>query len=371
MIEMDLQRTRGAFNLRAKCTLDEPVIGLFGPSGAGKSSLLGMIAGLIKPDSGRLVLDGRCLFDSNAGTNVPLHQRHIGVVFQDSRLFPHLTVHANLNYGFNLLAAEERRFGFKQIVDLLEIGHLLQQKPYQLSGGEKQRVALGRALLTSPKLLLLDEPLASLDTRLKNQILPFLLRVKEQIQIPMIYVSHSIDEVLYLTTQMAMLDKGEMLGVGSFHEVIKDQRVMALAQSLGIENVMHLHVLEHHNDYGYSLAGLAVDANNLSASQQQLFLPLINAPVGAAVSVSIAAANIALSRERLSGVTIQNQLSGAVIDMHQVDSRVLVSIDIGSTQAPLIAEITAKAVHEMKIEVGNQLYCLMKTQSIRPLITAS
>ena len=358
MIEIDLKYRRGSFSLNTKCSLAAAVTGLYGPSGAGKSTLLGIIAGLVRPDSGRIVLDGICLFDSELGINVATHQRHIGVVFQESRLFPHLSVQDNLTYGFNLLAANQRRFSLRQIVDLLEIAALLLQKPHTLSGGERQRVALGRALLTSPRLLLLDEPLASLDTRLKNQILPFLKRVKDEIQIPMIYVSHAINEILYLTPQLAMLDKGEIIAAGSFHEVMNDARGLALANSFGLENVVEVYVSQHDVEQGYTVAQLG---------SQKIYIPLLDLPVGNRVSIAVAAANIALSRDMLSNVTIQNQLMGVVTAIHQVESRMLVSIDVGSI---FIAEVTAKAIVDMQIHVGMKLYCLIKTQSIRPLFIA-
>ncbi|HSI38094.1 MAG TPA: molybdenum ABC transporter ATP-binding protein [Methylotenera sp.] len=357
MIDIDLTRVQGNFSLHAKCMLEAPVVGLFGPSGAGKSTLLGLIAGLIKPNAGHLILNGETLFNDKQAINVPLHQRRIGVVFQDSRLFPHLNVRDNLEYGFNLLTAKDRHLGFNQIVELLEIGKLLTQKPHQLSGGEKQRVALGRALLTSPRLLLLDEPLASLDVRLKHQILPFLRRVKDEINIPMIYVSHAIDEILYLTSHIAMLDHGEILAVGQFNEVIHDQQVLTLAHSLGLENVLHVQVLEHHPDDGFTVTRLA---------SQQINIPLVNSAIASIVSLSVAASNIALSTHKIKGVTIQNQLVGTVTNIQRVDTRVLISVDIGHE---IIAEVTAKAIHDMQIELGATVYCLIKTQSIHPLAT--
>jgi molybdate transport system ATP-binding protein len=355
MIDIDLIRVQGNFELHAKCVITEPVVGIFGPSGAGKSTLLGLIAGLTTPDAGHLILNGEPLFNDKQAINIPLHQRHIGTVFQDSRLFPHLNVRDNLEYGFNLLAAKDRRLGFSQIADLLEIGHLLSQKPHQLSGGEKQRVALGRALLTSPRLLLLDEPLASLDVRLKHQILPFLRRVKDEINIPMIYVSHAIDEILYLTSHIAMIEKGEILAVGQFNEVIHDQRVLTLAHSLGLENVLHVQVTEHHPDNGFTVAQFA---------SQKISIPLVNSAIKSTVSISVAASNIALSTHKISGVTIQNQLAGNVTAIQQIGTRVLVSVDVGTE---IIAEVTAKAIADMQIKQGTSIYCLIKTQSIRAL----
>ena len=212
MIEFSAKLHRKNFDLDVNLELQKRVTGLFGPSGAGKSTLLSIIAGLIKPDIGRLIIDEECLFDSKAGVNIPIHQRRIGLIFQEGRLFPHLTVQHNLAYGFNLLEKQQQRFGLDQIVELLEIAHLLKQRPHQLSGGEKQRVAIGRALLSSPRLLLLDEPLASLDDRLKSQILPFLKRVAEEINIPMIYISHSMEEVQQITKNIVYIDNGKILG---------------------------------------------------------------------------------------------------------------------------------------------------------------
>lgn len=199
MIDVQARLKRPNFELDVSLQLDHRVTAIFGPSGSGKSTLLGIIAGIIKPDSGRVVVSGECLFDSWKHINKPIHERRIGLVFQDGRLFPHLNVEQNLAYALDFVPASRQQFNFEHIVQLLEIGTLLQQRPHQLSGGEKQRVALGRALLSSPRLLMLDEPLASLDDRLKNQILPFLKLIADEINIPMIYISHSKKEIMQIT----------------------------------------------------------------------------------------------------------------------------------------------------------------------------
>jgi len=355
MIEFDFQRNQGDFNLDIKCGLESPVVGLFGASGAGKSTLLNMIAGLVKPQSGQLNIDGECLFDSERGIDVPLHQRCIGVVFQDSRLFPHLDIRDNLNYGFDLLPTKDRRFSVKQIVDLLEIGHLLAQKPHQISGGEKQRVSLGRALLTSPRLLLLDEPLASLDVRLKHQILPFLRRIKDEIHIPMIYVSHAIDEILYLTSEIIIIEQGQLLAQGHFHNIIHQDNLQRIAQSLGLENVIGAVVTSHDKTYG---------STTLTHGNQIIMVPLLAAETDAQVTISIPASSIALSLSRLENVTIQNQLLGLVTEIKQIGFRILVTVDIGESQ--IVAEVTAKALETLNIAVGNSVYCLIKAPAIRP-----
>lgn len=208
MLELDVSWRRGDFSLQVQAKTQQRVTGVCGPSGAGKSSLLALVAGLLKPDTGRIVLDGTVLADTAQKIFLPPERRHIGFVFQDAQLFPHLSVETNLLYGFRHLQAAERRFQLAEIVALLEIGHLLMRSPRLLSGGEKQRVALGRALLYSPRLLLLDEPLSSLDVARKRQILPFLLRIRDELEMPMLYVSHVPEEIAYLTGSVWQMDVG-------------------------------------------------------------------------------------------------------------------------------------------------------------------
>ncbi|MGH8493228.1 MAG: molybdenum ABC transporter ATP-binding protein [Moraxellaceae bacterium] len=208
MLELDVRWQRGEFSLHVEARTEQGVTGICGPSGAGKSTLLALISGLQKPDAGRIALDEDMLVDVAAGIFLPPEKRHIGYVFQDAQLFPHLSVENNLLYGFRHLQEAERRFRLEEIVALLEIGHLLKRRPRLLSGGEKQRVALGRALLYSPRLLLLDEPLSSLDSARKQQILPFLLRIRDELKMPMLYVSHVSEEIAYLTDSIWQMRDG-------------------------------------------------------------------------------------------------------------------------------------------------------------------
>jgi molybdate transport system ATP-binding protein len=210
MLSFNLRYARGSFELAARAMVDGGVTGICGPSGSGKSTLLALLAGLLRPQAGVLRIDDDELIDSERGRFVPAWQRHFGLVFQDGQLFPHLTVRRNLLYGHDRLAPEARHFNLDTVLQLLEIGHLLDRRPTLLSGGERQRVALGRALLYSPRLLLLDEPLSSLDERLKQQILPFLKRVKEETRIPMLYVTHARAEVDYLADNVLMMERGRL-----------------------------------------------------------------------------------------------------------------------------------------------------------------
>lgn len=209
-MKIDLAFKRGEFQLLARAELNGGVTGVCGPSGSGKSTFLALLAGLLRPNTGNLNFSGVDLIDTQRGIFVPAWKRHFGLVFQNGMLFPHLSVRDNLLYGFNRLNPSERHLDLKTVTDLLEIESLLTRRPDQLSGGERQRVALGRALLYSPRLLLMDEPLSSLDDRLKQQILPFLKRVKTETRIPMIYVTHAQAEVDYLADRVLRMEDGRL-----------------------------------------------------------------------------------------------------------------------------------------------------------------
>lgn len=214
MLRVDVEKQLGEFSLSASFASEGRVTGLFGASGAGKSSLINMIAGLLRPDRGTIVIDGETVDDTAAGIHVPTWRRRIGYVFQDARLFPHLNVAQNLDYGrrMNRLAADPVQR--TRVVDLLDIGALLDRRPGKLSGGERQRVALGRALLSKPRLLLLDEPLGALDEARKLEILPYLVRLRDEANVPMVYVSHDVAELRQLATQIVMLRQGRVTSFG-------------------------------------------------------------------------------------------------------------------------------------------------------------
>jgi molybdate transport system ATP-binding protein len=214
MLSVDVEKQLGRFSLDAKFEAASGVTALFGSSGAGKTSIANMVAGLVAPDRGRIVLDDTVLFDSTTGIDVPPHLRRIGYVFQEGRLFPHLTVRANLAYGRRLNGVARNEAEEKRIVDLLNIGHLLDRRPGKLSGGERQRVAMGRALLMRPRLLLLDEPLASLDRARKLEILPYLVRLRDEAKVPMIYVSHQAGEIVKLASQVVRIEDGRVQATG-------------------------------------------------------------------------------------------------------------------------------------------------------------
>jgi molybdate transport system ATP-binding protein len=222
MLEIQVARRQGHFQVNADLKAENTgITALFGPSGAGKTSVINMVAGLIRPDRGRIVVQDRVLFDSDRGIDLPPEKRSIGYIFQDGRLFPHLTVRGNLTYGMKLTPLKQRCIGFDPVVDLLGINHLLDRRPMKLSGGEKQRVAIGRALLTSPRLLLMDEPLSSLDESRKEDVLPFIAKLPRTFSIPILYVTHSVDEIERLADNLVLMADGKSIATGDAAEMVK------------------------------------------------------------------------------------------------------------------------------------------------------
>lgn len=226
MLAVDVQKQLGDFSIAAKFETRHGVAALFGASGSGKTSIVSMIAGLLKPDKGRIAIDGDAIFDSRTHLNVPPHKRGIGYVFQEGRLFPHLNVRSNLDYGRWMSGHARDDGAFDRVVGLLGIGHLLGRRPGTLSGGERQRVAIGRALLMQPRLLLLDEPLASLDAARKAEIFPYLERLRDEAHVPMIYVSHTLDEIRRIANSVIVLENGRLRASGSI-EILEQHRLFA------------------------------------------------------------------------------------------------------------------------------------------------
>lgn len=210
--DVDIAAKRGSFDIAAAFRADPGLTVLFGPSGAGKTSILDLIAGILAPARGRIAVDGHVLYDANARINLPPEQRRVGYIFQNARLFPHLSVRANLLYGHKLTASEQRYAEPDHIIEMLAIGHLLTRKPGSLSGGEQQRVAIGRAILASPRLLLMDEPLASLDEARKREILPYIERLRDELKIPILYVTHLASEVERLADVVIEIANGRVVG---------------------------------------------------------------------------------------------------------------------------------------------------------------
>jgi molybdate transport system ATP-binding protein len=353
VLAIRLTRRLARFTLEVEVQCRYPVTAVFGPSGAGKTSLLNLVAGLLRPDAGEIRLDGELLFSSAQGANLPPEQRRIGYVFQDDLLFPHLTVAGNLRYGYDLLPPARRRFAPDPVVELLELGPLLDRYPQRLSGGEGQRVALGRALLSSPRLLLMDEPLASLDQGLKNRIIPYLRHIRTDLGIPIVYVSHSMAEILELTGQVIVMDKGRVVAHGDFFKIAHRPQVLPLVEAHGLENVLQAELTGADREAG---------VGRIRCCGQDWKIPYCDLPVGSRIFIGFRAEDIVLCRQPPTGLSVRNAVSGRIVELAAVSGTQLVYVDVGRRIA---VKITAEAAAELALQVGERVVCLIKTHSIR------
>ncbi|AIR68723.1 molybdenum ABC transporter ATP-binding protein ModC [Dickeya fangzhongdai] len=350
MLQLDFTQQLGDLTLNVATQLPASgITAVFGVSGAGKTSLINAIVGLTRPDKGRIQLNDRVLSDRDKGVFLPPEKRRIGYVFQDARLFPHYRVLGNLRYGM----AAQMQAQFDDIVQLLGIGHLLKRYPLTLSGGEKQRVAIGRALLTAPELLLMDEPLASLDVPRKRELLPYLERLAREVNTPILYVSHSLEEVLRLADKVLVLDKGQVKAQGSLEEVWASNALRAWLPREEQSSILKVTVMEHHPHYAMTA---------LSLGEQHLWVGRVDAPLASALRLRINAADVSLVTQRPAASSIRNVLSARVIECLDVGEQVEVKLDIGGQI--LWARITPWARDELALTAGQNLYAQIKSVSI-------
>lgn len=354
MLEIKVEKRLGRFAVDvAFSTGTVGVTALFGRSGAGKTSVINMVAGLFPPDSGLIAVNGRTLFDSERSIDLPPEKRRCGYIFQDGRLFPHLTVKANLSYGMKLVPRDERYVSYDQVVEILGIRHLLTRRPAKLSGGEKQRVAIGRALLTSPSLLLMDEPLASLDIARKEEVLPFIARLPREFSIPILYVSHSLDEILNLADTVVLLESGKIVATGNVEDLMSRLDLQHFAGSFDKGVVLGTVVEEHERSGG--LTRLRFEGGALK-------VPLFDIPVGDRVRVRIRSRDVAIALSRPEKISVQNIFPATVEGiMETSESLVEVQLNIG---CPLISRITPAARADLKLTPGQQVYALVKSVAI-------
>ena len=336
------------------------LLALFGRSGAGKTTLINLLAGLARPDRGRIVLDEFTLFDSETGVNLPPEHRRIGYVFQEGRLFPHMSVRNNLLYGRRRTPAENGAVALEEIVTLLGIGDLLGRRPAGLSGGEKQRVAIGRALLANPRLLLLDEPLAALDNERKAEILPYIERLRDEINLPIVYVSHDPAEIIRLADQVLLLEHGGIIAGGPVTEVFSRPELQQLVGA-GESGAVLTARLESHDD----VDGLS----HLRFADQHLTVARLAAAPGSEMRLRIRARDVSIALARPERLSIQNVLAARITGIHPVDdAHVDIELDAG---APLRARVTNRAVRELSLSVGLPVFALVKAVSVdRSSVTA-
>jgi molybdate transport system ATP-binding protein len=355
VLDVALRAKLGDFALDvAFTTADAPVTALFGRSGAGKSSIIAAIAGLLRPDTGRIVSDGETLFDADKHVDLPPPRRRVGVVFQDARLFPHMSVRANLLYGWRRRTAD-RKLDLDQVVEPLGISHLLERRPATLSGGEKQRIAIGRALLANPRLLLMDEPLASLDGERKAELLPLLAQLPRVFGTPVIYVSHGLDEVLRLADRLVLLDQGRVLAAGTVEEVANRPDFAQIAALEGGPDVFTVigATIKSHDEPGAQ--------TRLSFGGGTLTVPRVAGAVGNRVRLRIAAGDVMLALTPPTGLSVRNVIPARIVSIGETAGMVEVMLDAGG---PLWARISRAARDELGLQPGMTVYALIKSAAM-------
>jgi molybdate transport system ATP-binding protein len=356
MLEVSVLKQLAGFRLDATFTAPTPgVIALFGRSGSGKTSLTNVISGLLTPDAGAVTLDGELLTDIRRGLVVPVERRRIGYVFQEARLFPHRSVDGNLRYGERRNRSTQTIAAFDEVVALLGLTRLLSKKPWQLSGGERQRVSLGRALLSQPRLLLLDEPLASLDVARREEVLPYLVALRDRLSIPMVYVSHQFDEVLRLATHLVLLEAGRVVAEGPVDEMSLYSELQNIIGPDLVGAVIEGLVTRVNSDTGS--AELAVGSGTLEVS-------LRDAAVGARVRLQLLARDVILATQPVQGLSVRNALASTVIAISDDEfGAALVRVDVGG--AIVLARITQGARRALRLRPGDAVWTLVKAVSTR------
>lgn len=356
-VEVALRHRFAGFAVQAEFVIATgSVTALFGPSGAGKSTIVSAIAGLLRPDQGRIVIGGRVVLDTGARIAVAAQHRHIGVVFQNARLFPHLTVEDNLRYGWRRAATRLGEAEIAHLVDLLGLSLLRQRRPAGLSGGEKARVALGRALLCAPQLLLLDEPLAGLDAARKAEILPYLERLRDVVGLPILYVSHALDEVTRLADSVVLLRDGVVRAQGSVFDLLGDLHFAAGLGGSAYGAVIAARITTHHDD------GLS----ELAFAGGRLLVERLGRPIGSRLRLRIRAEDVMLALHEPHAISANNVLTAVVsaIEVHGA----LADVQLQCGAVKLVARITTASQMRLSLRPGMTVFAIIKAVTIDPKI---
>ena len=350
MLHIDVKKQLGTLPLEAHLDIpSQGVTALFGLSGSGKSSLINLVSGLINPDEGVIALNDRELFNSVENSCVPINQRNIGYVFQDARLFPHYTVNGNLRYGMKNTSKDE----FNYIVELLGIGHLLKRYPITLSGGEKQRVAIGRALLTDPEILLMDEPLSALDLPRKRELMNYLERLSKEISIPILYVTHSLDELLRLAERVVLLTNGKVEAYDVLENIWESPLFLPWKQENEQSAVLSLPVFMHNPSYKMTA---------LSIGDQNIWINQVEAQINEKVRICIHSSDVSISLNKVEQSSIRNTLYGRIVQILELENRVDLKLDIGGKH--LWASISKWSFHDLALQLGQLVYAQIKAISV-------
>ncbi len=355
MIDARIVHRVAGFTLDVNVQSDGPVLGVFGASGSGKTTLLHALAGLARPQTARITIAGRVLSGTTHAEFLAPELRRASLVTQDPLLFPHRSVRDNLGYAPGASDRLESDEG-QRILTMLRIGGLLDRATQRLSGGEQQRVAIGRALLADPAILLLDEPTSALDAELSRDVLALLLRVKEELGMPMVYVTHRAPELLAIADDCVVLDSGEVAAQGPPVRVLSRPRAFGVASLVGIDNLLFLEVVGHDESGGASL---------LRLESEKLAVPLCDAQPGTSIGVGFYADDVLLCLERPAGISARNALECVVVSLHELGHDVLVELELGAQR--LRARLTPGAVSELELKPGDRVVALIKSSAVHLL----
>lgn len=354
MLEFSVLKRYPAFTLDVSFkTTEGMVTGLFGRSGSGKTSIINIAAGLVKPDEGYVSVGGKVLYDSRNRINLPAPSRSSGYIFQDGRLFPHMTVEANLRYGMKRSAENGHKAKFDDVVELLGIGELLKRRPHRLSGGEKQRVAIGRALLSSPDFLLMDEPLSALDSNRKEELIPFIGKMVQTFKLPVLYVTHSIDELFSLCDNVVLMNNGKCTDSGSVEDVVSRPANREILSLSGRVSVLRAYAVSES------------EPSIITFENGKLGIPTSKHANGTELRVAVHSDDVTLALNKPTGLSARNIMKGTVTAMDRSDDgAVAVTVDVG---LPVYATVTRSAVSELGIRAGMEIYVIMKTIALSRL----
>ncbi|MET0528282.1 MAG: molybdenum ABC transporter ATP-binding protein [Microvirga sp.] len=348
-LDVDVHHRQGSFLLEAKFRSSGHLTALFGRSGAGKTTLVNAIGGLVKPARGRIVVNGRILFDSEQAISIPRHQRRIGYVFQEGRLFPHLNVRQNLLFGRWFTPAARRSTRVEEVTSLLGIEQLLHRRPVTLSGGEKQRVAIGRALLADPELLLMDEPLASLDDERKAEIYPFIERLRDDLRVPIVFVTHSVAEIVRLATSIVVLADGRVTASGPAADILRNSGLLKQFGSAEAGAILDARVLAHDDEFGLTV---------LQAKSGTFTIPRLERALGASLRLRLRARDVMVSLEKPQSLSALNVLPGHIISVEATGAGMDVTIDCAGDL--VVARLTRKSVHDLALRPGLAVHAIIK-----------
>lgn len=358
-LTLQFKKQYNGFSFEIDCILKEKVTAFLGASGSGKTTLLNCISGILSPDQGEIVFHDRKLYSSKHKINLPPEKRRIGYVFQEGHLFPHINIAGNIRYGQSR-RKQKHQTDVSEIIDILEIEDLLKRYPKQLSGGQRQRVAIARSIAMEPSLLLMDEPLASLDSVLKNRIIPYLHHIKERFDIQILYVTHTISEAMALADEAYVLSDGKITASGEPYQLLTSPSAMPIANMTGVENIFTLPVSKVDKEKGIT---------ELEIGKQTLKIPYIDRKTGESIPIGIRAEDIIISLEPNLPISARNSLKGCIDKIEKIGDKTILSIIVEGFH--LSVKITHSAKEQLNLSQNTDVYCVIKANAVNLLLQDS